>query len=87
MYIQYTYKSYYKKEYPNVSHGRIIPLLFLEQAVCKRGTKWEKDYILQLSVKVRDNVYTVQKKKKKKKKKEADEIETVFLRLLCDSLN
>ena len=30
-----------RKEYINASNGRIIHTLFYEQAVCKRGTKWE----------------------------------------------
>ena len=33
-----------KKKYINVSHGRIIYIMFLEQAVCRRSTKMVKSW-------------------------------------------
>ena len=34
-----------KKEYINVSHGRIMHTLFHEQEVYRMGTKWKKVYL------------------------------------------
>ena len=42
-------RSKKKKEYINMSDGRIIHILFHEQAVCKRGTKWKKIYLMSIS--------------------------------------
>ena len=38
-----------RKEYTNMSHGRIICILFSEQAVYERGTKWKNAYLASIS--------------------------------------
>ena len=76
-----------RKEYTNVSHGRIIHILFYEQAACRRGTKWKKvisvgNIAMWLYYSLAGSVTTSLEFEEQRQK----EIENSFQCLPCDTL-